>query len=64
MSSSEPATYDTCPNCHKSDQVISIRYGKPNTELMERAKKGEVRLGGCMQAGRPTRYCKRDDKEF
>jgi hypothetical protein len=55
---------DTCPVCHKKDQVIPIRYGKPNKELMQRAKEGKVRLGGCVMSGRPSRYCKRDDKEF
>ena len=56
--------YDICPVCLKSDEVIPIRYGKPNTALMEQANKGKVRLGGCMSADRPSRYCKRDDMEF
>lgn len=55
---------DICPVCGKADQVIPIRYGKPNNTLMERANRGEVRLGGCMAADRPSRYCKRDDHEF
>lgn len=61
----EPAAGDeVCPICHKKDEVVPIRYGKPNKQLMEQAQKGKVRLGGCMAADRPHRYCKRDDLEF
>lgn len=55
--------YDTCPVCHKKDQVIPIRYGKPNLELQKEAEKGKVRLGGC-ELKKKSRYCKRDDLEF
>lgn len=58
------ADYNICPVCHKKDQVISIRYGKPNRELMEKAEKGLVKLGGCDMGNRPSLYCKRDDLEF
>ena len=40
-----------CPECG-SDNSIPIIYGKPSTELIEKAEKGEVILGGCV----PEKY--------
>ena len=37
----------TCPKCGSSE-YIPIIYGKPNDELIEKAEKGEVVLGGCI----------------
>ena len=37
----------TCPKCG-SAKNIPIVYGKPSTELMEKAERGEVALGGCI----------------
>ena len=54
-----------CPVCRKKDQVVPIVYGKPGKKLMDKAKRGKVRLGGCvLSEDSKSRYCKRDDKEF
>ena len=37
----------TCPKCG-SAKNIPIVYGRPSTELMEKAERGEVALGGCI----------------
>lgn len=36
----------SCPSCRGSD-IRRIMYGLPTTETLERAKRGEVVLGGC-----------------
>lgn len=54
-----------CPICHKKDKVIPIIYGLPIKKTMKKAKKGKLRLGGCMVSDcDPYWYCKRDEKEF
>lgn len=46
-----------CPECGSVD-VIPIVYGKPGTELMEQAERGEVALGGCILTGNdPAWHC-------
>lgn len=52
-----------CPICHKNDKIIRVIYGRPNKALIDRAKKGEVALGGCVRRGK-KRYCKRDKISF
>ena len=64
-----PCPYDSeakaCPICNKRDKVIPIIYGLPGNKLMTQAKNGKVRLGGCIVSGcDPSKYCKRDKKEF
>ncbi len=47
-----------CPQGHK-DNIIPIVYGLAGKKLMKMAKKGEVKLGGCMVYGcDPIWYCK------
>jgi hypothetical protein len=48
---------DVCPECG-SENVIPIVYGKPGEELIEKAERGEVKLGGCVVTDdSPYRYC-------
>ncbi len=47
-----------CPHC--GGKAIPIVYGTPGLELFEQAKRGEVRLDGCVVKGDghdPTHYC-------
>lgn len=37
----------TCDLCNSSEHVIPVARGKPSQELMEFAKEGNVKLGGC-----------------
>jgi len=54
-----------CPLCHKNDKVIPIIYGEPTSQIMEKAEKGEVKLGGCVMSKSNAKwYCKRDKVEF
>lgn len=53
-----------CPQCGSED-VIGIVYGYPTEETLERAKAGEVRLGGCVVGYcDPNRYCKNCGHEW
>jgi len=55
-----------CPVCKTSDNVIPIAYGKPGRELLEKAQRGEVKLGGCtpVDKNNPHYHCKKDQKDF
>jgi len=59
-----PSIQDThptplCPKCRSKENVIPIVYGLPGPELQEKAKRGEVILGGCVVTGNePHWYCK------
>jgi hypothetical protein len=54
-----------CPICKTSDNVIPIVYGKPAKELMDKAERGEVKLGGCViEEKSPHNHCKKDNKDF
>lgn len=45
-----------CPEC--DEQGLEIIYGRPTSKTMDRAKRGEVVLGGCMIGkGMPQWYC-------
>lgn len=53
-----------CPRCGSKD-VLRIVYGLPGPELMERAEKGLVKLGGCCVDGNdPEWYCRKCSSEF
>ena len=55
----------SCPVCQMKDKVIPIAYGLPSAGLLKDAKKGKVRIGGCLITGcDPHWYCKRDKIEF
>lgn len=41
------STASVCPKCGK-DSGIPIAYGLPGRDLMDRAQRGEVALGGCL----------------
>jgi hypothetical protein len=54
-----------CPVCKTAEHVIPIVYGKPARELMEKAERGEVKLGGCViDKDSPRNHCKKDQKDF
>ena len=36
-----------CPNC-ACEKVLEIVYGKPPSDILEAADRGEVILGGCV----------------
>lgn len=45
-----------CPHCNS--KLVDIIYGRPNSIMMEKAKKKEVFLGGCIvEKNNPTYYC-------
>jgi hypothetical protein len=47
-----------CSECGSAN-VIPIIYGKPGQELIEKAERGEVKLGGCVVSREsPYNYCK------
>ncbi len=47
----------SCPACGSAD-VLPIVYGLPEDELLERAERGEVALGGCcVEVGGPDTRC-------
>ena len=47
-----------CPKC-KSENVVPILYGLPDSEGFEMAERGEVQLGGCIvYKGMPEYACK------
>jgi len=53
-----------CPKC-ESKEVIPIAYGYPSGEMLEKADRDEVALGGCcVIEGQPEWYCKTCDHEF
>ena len=46
-----------CPSCG-SEKILSIHYGKPTQDAMERAARGEFKLGGCeLSPENPNRHC-------
>ncbi len=54
-----------CPECDAGKSIIPIVYGKPGRELMERAERGEVKLGGCcVTEESPRHYCRDCDLDF
>lgn len=53
-----------CPQGN-TDSIIPIIYGLPTKETMERAERGEVALGGCIQdSAAPLYHCKIHDVDF
>ena len=47
---------DVCPNCGK--KLLDIVYGMPASETIEKSKKGELFLGGCMiEDKQPVYHC-------
>ena len=54
-----------CPICKSRDQTIPIAYGLPSKEMIQEAKEGKLRIGGCYTSGCiPHWYCKKDTIEF
>lgn len=47
-----------CPDCG-STEVVPVVFGLPGPELLERARRGEVALGGCMVDPNVRGRCKR-----
>lgn len=44
-----PSKVPTCPECG-SGEVVEVVYGYPTFPTSERARRGEIRLGGCLVA--------------
>jgi hypothetical protein len=54
-----------CPVCRSHKDVVPIVYGKPATETIKKAERGECWLGGCVvDKDSPRYYCKKDKKSF
>jgi len=54
-----------CPKCGSKKDVIPINYGLPMPELMKKAERGEIRLGGCVVSENdPQWYCKKCQKDI
>ena len=57
---------NTCPKCHKKDQVIPISYGL-SASISKREEKQNLKTfpGGCIISDcQPTWHCERDKLEF
>ncbi len=53
-----------CPECG-SGNVAPIIYGKPAQELVDKAERGEVKLGGCVVSREsPYNYCRDCETEW
>ena len=53
-----------CPSCGSSNS-IPIVYGKPSSEAMKKAEKGEIVLGGCIVRPDRNKYrCKDCGRDF
>jgi Zn finger protein HypA/HybF involved in hydrogenase expression len=53
-----------CPNC-KSKDGVDILYGMPSSELIEKAERGEIALGGCViEENKPDRRCLKCEHEW
>lgn len=54
-----------CPKCQNNKNVIPIGYGLPGPEMSKEARKGNIRLGGCVVFDtNPDWYCKKHDLCF
>ena len=52
-----------CPNCNS--KMIEIIYGMPDSTTMEKAKKGELFLGGCMiEDENPKYHCNKCRRSY
>lgn len=58
----------SCPKCTSNSQVIPITYGKPAQFLIDQAKEGKVKLGGCFVSNKPSEnkgnHCKQCKYDF
>jgi len=55
------------PICSKcgSDKVIEIMYGYPLEFMLKKEKRGEIKLGGCIQKSKdPNWFCKDCEHSF
>ena len=52
-----------CPNNHY-DNIIPIIYGFPSKKLLNKSKKGKVKLGGCDPSFCEKWYCKKHNLSF
>lgn len=54
-----------CPYHGNKEDVVRIIYGFPMPSLEDRAKRGEVKLGGCViSENDPQWYCKKCKKDI
>ena len=49
----------TGPKCNK-DNIVSIVYGYPGSNLMSASRAGDVLLGGCCFSSDPPNYACKD----
>jgi len=55
----------SCPICNKTDEAIPIVYGESTKNILRKAKKGKILIGGCPISNcDPHWYCKRDKINF
>jgi len=52
-----------CPKNH-TDNIIPIVYGFPNKRMMNKSKKGKIKLGGCDPSFCEKWYCKTHNLNF
>jgi hypothetical protein len=58
-------TKTKCPKCGNKKDVIPIIFGFPMQKTMDKAERGEVKLGGCCIGNNdPQWYCKSCKKKF
>jgi hypothetical protein len=54
-----------CPICKTDKTSIPIMYGRPAAIAIQRAEKGELKLGGCLIGpNSPKHYCKKDQRSY
>lgn len=52
-----------CPNC--GSKLLEIVYGMPDSEIGEKAMKGELFLGGCMiEDDNPKYHCNNCERSY
>ncbi len=61
----DQGTGEACPYCHVQGRIVPIRYGRPSRATLDRWKRGEIELGGCViSSDSPYSHCRACDKDF
>ena len=54
-----------CPSCSNKNDILSIEYGYPGEDMIDRHDKGQIKLGGCtIDETNPDYHCKKCDYEW